>query len=607
MTSPRNLLLAVLAAGAVALVAPGIAGAATICVHAPAGTQCNDLEPDLQTALDNAQTHAGPDTILLGNLGGVETGPFAYPRLPTISVDPVTVKRVGIDRPVLTAPVGTDVVDAHALTLEGVDVNLPSAASGIGVRVKNSTLRDVRVTGPGAASGGAQGIRAEGNLSLDDVAVTGTGDMALSVMAGGTDASRLRVADVAHGVGTADFATLQLARSKIAARAVALVARGKSAVSASFLETTAQNGRGVSGGDGVVTLDHVSVVHRGPVDGTDAALSFYSAEGGGRADLSSVVLSGYTRGIRRDTNEGPTFAMTIRDSVWDPSHDVFISPEASGPVDESGNAHVDPALVDPTHGDFRLRGSSAAVDRDTRTELRYEDVDGGGPVDGDANGDTRADAGALEYRRGAPSIESADVPGSGLTGQALSFVATGFDSDGDQLHFAWDFGDGTVGAGAESTHAYAAPGLYTVALHVIDEVGLQATRTFSVAVTGAPGGTGGSSGGSAALDRIAPRLSNVRLSKKRLSQGRPHAALRFTLSERATVRVTVRRLSGARQAAAKAAVVKPVLAGNRSVGLATALRRLHARPGRYAVTIRATDVAGNRSATRTVKLSIVRA
>jgi PKD domain len=604
MTSPRSLLLSLLAAVTVALVAPGAAGATTMCVNAPDLASCDAVHPTLAAALNAADRISGDDTILLGNVGFPEQGPFVYPN-GQVDPDQVTVKGVGSTRPILTAPAGATVLNVSDFSLEGVDVRLPSAASGIGIDAALTTLRDVRVTGPGVVSG-AQGIRAEGSLSLDDVEIKGTGDAGMDVFAGDVDASRLRISDVAHGVGIGDNAHLQLTRSKIAGRDIAVVARGTSAISASLLETNAPNGRGVSGGDGVVTMDHVSVVHRGPVDGTDSALDFYSAEGGGRADLRSVVLAGYTRGIRRDTNEGPPFAMTMRDSVWDPSHDVFVSPELSGPVDESGNAHVDPALVDPAHGDFRLRGSSAAVDRDTRTDLRYEDADGGGLVDGDANGDTRADAGALEYRRGAPSIESADVPGSGLTGQALSLAATGFDSDGDELHFAWDFGDGTVGAGARSTHAYAAPGLYTVALHVIDEVGLQATRTFSVAVTGAPAGTGGSSSGGA-LDSIAPRLSNVRLTKKRLSKSRLHAALRFTLSERATVRVTIRRLSGARQAAAKAAVVRRVLAGHRSVKLATALRRLHARPGRYAVTIRATDAAGNRSAARTVKLRVVRA
>jgi hypothetical protein len=355
----------------------------------------------------------------------------------------------------------------------------------------------------------------------------------------------------------------------------------------------------VSGGDGVLALDHVSVVHRGPVDGTDAALSFYSAEGGGRADLSSVVLAGYTRGIRRDTNEGPTFKMTMRDSVWDPSHDVFISPAGSGPVEETGNAHVDPKLVDVAGGDFRLRGSSAAIDRDSRTDLRYEDVNGDGLVDGDANGSVLADSGALEYRRTAPTIQAADVPASGATGQALAFAATAFDADGDAVGLAWDFGDGSVGSGSQAPHTYAAPGIYTVVLHVSDEVGLTAARSFSVAVSGAAAGAGTS--GSSGADLIAPKLSKVSLSKSRLSASRLRAhsakapALRFTLSERAKVRITMR---GAK-------IVKMLSPGRRAVGLTKALRGAKAlRLGRAAVKITATDAAGNRSATKTVRLRI---
>jgi PKD repeat protein len=587
MTSPRNLLLAIAAAGAVALVAPGLAGAETICVHAPAAATCDATEPDLQAGLDTAESNPGADTVAVGNPGFPQMGPFVYPRKAVI-VDPVTIKGVGGARPVLTAPVGEATLSLNKATIEGIDVVLPSSDDGIGIGAINSTLRDVRVTGPGPKQLGAIGIKAHGPLSLDNVSVSGTGEAGLFLDLGDydVDATNLRTANSVEGVGVGDDARLALSHSRIGGRDFALADRGTATVTSTVLETTAPNALAVLAGDGKVSLDHVSVVHRGPVDGTDSAFEFHSVDFGGQADLSSVVISGYTRGFRRDTSEnGAPYPITIRDSVWDPSHDVFVAVPNTGGVTETGNAHVDPKLVDLASGDYRLRGSSAAIDRDTRTDLRYTDVAGDGLVDGDGNGSKLADAGGLEYRRLAPSIDTTDVPASGATGQALAFSATASDPDGERVQFSWEFGDGAFGAGAQAGHTYAAPGLYTVTLHVTDEGGLSATHTSSVAVTAGAAATAGTTGSSAgAKDVVAPRLSKVRLTKN-------HRALLFTVSERATVRVTV----------GKKKVSKTVTAGRRSIVIANALKRVHS--DRVALKIVAIDAAGNHSAKRTLRFS----
>jgi PKD domain len=492
---------------------------------------------------------------------------------------------------VLTAAAGETVLGLSDATVEGVDVKLPSANAGIGISASSTTLRDVRVTGPGAAPDpGALGILGKGNMTLDSVQLTGTGEVGAVFAQGNVNVTGLRTSGASEGVFVSDPANVQLSHSKISGATGGLGSRGTTAVTASLLETTAPNGVGVITGDGSLALDHVTVVHRGTVDGTDAAFQGAPAELGGKALLSAVVFSGYTRGLRRDTTGGDAlFPIAIRDSVWDPSHDVFLGTPASADVTESNDAHVDPKLVDVANGDYRLRGSSPAIDRDTRTDLRYTDVNGDDLVDGDANGSKLADAGAFEYRRLAPSIETADVAAAGVTGQALSFGATASDPDGDVVQFSWDFGDGSVGAGANTAHTYSAPGIYTVTLHVSDEVGLAATRTFSIAVSAAPATAGSSRGGDvrgggAAVDTIAPKLSKVRLSKR-------HNAVLFIVSERAKVRVTVGSVS----------VVKGVSAGRHSIRLSKAQRRLK---GQVTLKVRATDAAGNRSAIRTLKLRI---
>ena len=60
-------------------------------------------------------------------------------------------------------------------------------------------------------------------------------------------------------------------------------------------------------------------------------------------------------------------------------------------------------------------------------------------------------------------------PYSGETGVEIRFDGSASsDPDGDSLTYAWDFGDGSTGAGASLTHTYAAAGAYEVSLVVND-------------------------------------------------------------------------------------------------------------------------------------------
>lgn len=60
-----------------------------------------------------------------------------------------------------------------------------------------------------------------------------------------------------------------------------------------------------------------------------------------------------------------------------------------------------------------------------------------------------------------------------------------FDVDGSITSHAWDFGDGVMGTGERPSHAYAAPGIYTVTLTVSDDHGATAMATTR-AVVGRP-------------------------------------------------------------------------------------------------------------------------
>ena len=514
--------------GTFVLAGAATANAETFCVGG--GVRCAGTSvATLQAALLTAETSPGADEIVIAGSGTPLVGPFVYPTK-ALSVDPVEIR--GVRQPVLTAAPGETVLGIAAGTIEGVDILTPQ--DGTGLRLVDSSVRDVRVRGHGAV-----GVEARS----DDV-----------------NAGRLRVDDADIGVLSQDDADLDIDHSRISAARTGVATRGLTSLRSSVVGTTGPNGVGVAGSGGGLDLDHVTVAGAGT-----AALELTSVDIPGRANIQSSVFAGYARGIVRDTSQnGSPYPFAIRDSVWDSAHDL-----PDGAFTESGNAHVDPQHVGG--GDQRLRGGSAAIDRDTLTDGRYTDVADVATVG------PRADAGAFEYQRRAPSIDAADVPAAGATGAALAFAATVSDPDGDRLRVTWAFDDGDVAAGAQATHAFVTRGPHAVTLRVRDEAGLQATRSFSVAVAG---------------DSAAPVLSDVRLSKRRATL--PHAGgvrLRFHLSEAARVRIVAR---------GRAFTVAGDAGEN-----AVPLRRLKIRrSGRLAIAVRAVDAAGNRSPRRVVKLAV---
>lgn len=86
-----------------------------------------------------------------------------------------------------------------------------------------------------------------------------------------------------------------------------------------------------------------------------------------------------------------------------------------------------------------------------------------------------------------PAIAALDAaPYPALPGAPVAFAATVSDPDGDALQYRYDFGDGTPKtawtAGADASHAYAAPGHYRAALQARDSSGVIASRTVTVTV-----------------------------------------------------------------------------------------------------------------------------
>ena len=104
----------------------------------------------------------------------------------------------------------------------------------------------------------------------------------------------------------------------------------------------------------------------------------------------------------------------------------------------------------------------------------------------------------------------------------------------------------------------------------------------------------------AARDRTAPKLTKVKLARTRIAQRR-NAVLRFTLSEKATVTVTVRRRSGKKLLAARKVVVKGKRGANR---VTLSYKKLKLRRARFVVRVAARDSAGNAAKSVARKLTV---
>lgn len=445
---------------------------------------------DLQAALDAALATPGGNTVLVGDKGSPYVGPFSYQGGGRV-INPVTIIADG-GRPVLTAGVGQTVLSLDAGTLEGIDVAMPSAAEGIGVQTASATLHDVTVSS--AAPGpGATAVQDTGQTVLDHVRVTASGDVGVQVGSNAealqlatVSAQNLQVSNAEVAVAVGRTGALRATQSQLTAKSIGLSANGSADLDRVAVATTDPSSTGISQSDAGVSLEHVTVAHEGPESGTDTALSLHAATLDSTVRIQHSALAGYSHGIERTVSGGHTLSITAEESVWNDAGDQ-LGDASAGPVRELGDVHVEPALVNLAAGDLRPRGSSAQIDLDTTTDpTTYTDLVGTPAVDGNGDGIARPDAGALEYRRQTPSIDTLTTPAAGSAGTTLSFDAAVSDADGDHLQVRWDFGDGTSATGTAASHAYAAPGSYQGTLTATNETGLSTQRTFTITVAAAP-------------------------------------------------------------------------------------------------------------------------
>ena len=166
------------------------------------------------------------------------------------------------------------------------------------------------------------------------------------------------------------------------------------------------------------------------------------------------------------------------------------------------------------------------------------------------------------------------------------------------------FDSGTLPVGGTFRHTFGADATipYHCSLHA------SMNGTVQVGAGGPPPGGGGGGGQTGPGTDTAPRVSGVRVvpsracTRRSRSCPRPGARVRLSLSENARVNGTIERL-GPRAARVTRRFSVSARAGVNRIRLP--LRRL--RPGRYRVSLRAVDGAGNRSAVARAAFRLTRA
>lgn len=100
------------------------------------------------------------------------------------------------------------------------------------------------------------------------------------------------------------------------------------------------------------------------------------------------------------------------------------------------------------------------------------------------NGDENSALFRIENATGghAPIVEASASVTSGQAPLTTEFTAKATDADGDQLNYAWDFGDGATSTEQNPSHTYDKNGTYTATVTATDAGGLTGTASAHVTV-----------------------------------------------------------------------------------------------------------------------------
>lgn len=641
MRRPRPLLatpraraarLAIPAAAVLLAVAPSAAGAATFTVNsvvdgvdssagdgicATSGNACT-----LRAAIDEATVSPGADTIT------VPAGTFQLVSgLGALTVNTtVTINGAGARATIIRAAANSRVVNVGAtatlrdLAVTGGNVSSTGYVTGGGIRITGGdvTLERLLVKGNSTSSSqsaGGGGIGGDSMLATVTVIdSTITENTTNGFYNGGNQGG-------ASGGGLNTIGPTFIRRSTIAGNVVVGGITSAAAGGGVAVNGPTTIDQSTIAGNGVATIGGGSGSRKGGNLYVNAALK-----------IGGTILSGGTGSVGPDCwREIGTVAETARNLA-----------ATSGNCLGAGALIADPklgVLADnggPTDT-MRLGAGSPAIDAAASCGERTTDQRGNSLFGG-----TGCDLGAVEYAA-SRSVTLQASKTSAAAGEEITFVAklasAGLDEATDEtLTLA-------LPAGVTPTTATATAGTCTVAQTITCALGnvargasvsvivtarapggdFTATATRSGAVpdqsaaddqasvpiagVASPGGAGAPAGGTGApqADALAPTITGLALIRKPRASVRKGAALQLTLSESATVQVTVERITRGRLAGKACAAKGKGKRCERATKIVTLTTQLGAGPQRIALTrkqlragtlrftILATDAAGNRS------------
>ena len=104
----------------------------------------------------------------------------------------------------------------------------------------------------------------------------------------------------------------------------------------------------------------------------------------------------------------------------------------------------------------------------------------------DAAGASVTASGAAISVTSGPQVVATATPTTGDAGLPIGFTASTVSPGTPPLSYAWEFGDGSNGTGANTSHRYSAPGSYLVSVNVSDAVLASANASITVVVAASP-------------------------------------------------------------------------------------------------------------------------
>ena len=612
-------------AAAIALAAPALAPASTYCVGSP--SECSGIAKPgtpagLQEALSQAEANAESDNIRIGPGTYTAPGPAGF----SIS-SPAHGVHIRGEGPAATVLVGSG-LNAVTLRLSGVggdastvsDLGLTLSEGGgspSGLVLTDGAAGNVAVTSPPGLADGHGVELIDASFEHGSVTVPGLHGIETANSSFVGNASILARVALKSSVGT-----LFVAKSRIETSQVG-IATGSGA--AGITDTLIHVSGGAGDEYGLLARSNVQAQQLTVVGtGTPKHGLIASRAGGGSAlvKLENSTVSGFVHDLAA-VGDGISLAGVAV------SYSNYATATAlpGGMVTPGfGNLNVPPGFVDVGAGDFHLRHDSPLLDMgDDIIPPGSTDLDDHPRVvDGDGMGGLRPDIGAYEYQRAAPTAEISG-PTSGTAGAPLELCGAGAtDPDpGDARTYAWTFGDGGAASGENTSHAYAAPGTYTVILRVTDPTGHEAIATRDVVigvapVPSAPPAGGSGNPGALPADTLAPAVSGLTLTPRRFRLGsrlprltasaRTGAAIRFSLSEPATTTLRFSRLlRGRGYVRVPGAIRLRGRQGENVVRFEGRLSRRRAlRPGRYRVSVHARDAAGHHARSCAARFVLMR-